>query len=223
MPEDPASTRVLIASDRPLFRSTLAEALQSRGMEVVGEAGEEPGVVALAKKLKPDVFLVDLETGATGLPLAIEEVREVSPRTEVVVVTRLDNPAQARALLEDGAHAYLGRVATMEELLLARRSVQDPRRGGVAMMVVSKRAVKLTDREIEILVWAARGLTNVQIASRLYVEEATVRRHLANAYEKLKVSSRAEATRKGLQEGLITIRDILWEDREESQEPGSEE
>jgi DNA-binding NarL/FixJ family response regulator len=91
------------------------------------------------------------------------------------------------------------------------------------MMVVSKRAVKLTDREIEILVWAARGLTNVQIASRLYVEEATVRRHLANAYEKLKVSSRAEATRKGLQEGFITVRDILWEDREESQEPGSEE
>jgi DNA-binding NarL/FixJ family response regulator len=223
MPEDPASTKVLIASDRPLFRSTLAEALANRGMEIVGEVGEEPGVIALAKKLKPDVLLVDLETGATGLPVAIEEVREASPRTEVVLVTRLDNPAHARAMLEDGAHAYLGRVATMEELLLAIRSVQDPRRGGVAMMVVSKRAVKLTDREIEILVWAARGLTNVQIASRLYVEEATVRRHLANAYEKLKVSSRAEATRKGLQEGLITIRDILWEDREESQEPGSEE
>src|SRR5215217_2866908 len=108
MPDDPASTSVLIASDRPLFRQALAEALQSRGMEIVGEAGEEPGVVALAKKLKPDVFLVDLETGATGLPVALEEVRKVSPRTEVVVVTRLDNPAQARALLEDGAHAYLG-------------------------------------------------------------------------------------------------------------------
>jgi DNA-binding NarL/FixJ family response regulator len=210
MPEDPASTRVLIASDRPLFRSTLAEALQSRGMEIVGEAGEEPGVVALAKKLKPDVFLVDLETGATGLPVALEEVREVSPRTEVVVVTRLDNPAQARALLEDGAHAYLGRSATMEELLMAIRSVQDPRREGVAMMVISKRAVKLTDREIEVLVEAARGHTNSQIASRLYVEEATVRRHLANAYKKMEVGSRAEATRKGLEEGLITVSDILW-------------
>src|SRR5215212_2346623 len=199
MPEDPASTKVLIASDRPLFRSTLAEALASRGMEIVGEAGEEPGVVALAKKLKPDVLLVDLETGATGLPLALEEVREVSPRTEVVMVSRLDNPAHARALLEDGAHAYLGRSSTMEELLMAIRSVQDPRREGVAMMVISKRAVKLTDREIDVLVEAARGHTNSQIASRLYVEEATVRRHLANAYKKMEVGSRAEATRKGLE------------------------
>ena len=223
MPDDPASTKVLIASDRPLFRSALAEALSNRGMEIVGEAGEEPGAVALAKKLKPDVLLVDLETGATGLPVAIEEVREVSPRTEVVVVTRLDNPAHARAMLEDGAQAYLGRVATMEELLLAIRSVQDPRRGGVAMMVVSKRAVKLTDREIEVLVWAARGLTNAQIASRLYVGEATVRRHLANAYEKMEVGSRGEATRRGLEEGLITVRDILWEGRGEEQAPGDEE
>jgi DNA-binding NarL/FixJ family response regulator len=223
MPEDPASTKVLIASDWPLFRSTLAEALETRGMEVVGQAGEEPSAVALAKECKPDVFLVDLETGATGLPLAIEEVHEVSPQTEVVVVTRLDNPAQARALLENGAHAYLGRGATMEELLLAIRRVQDPGRNGTAMMVVSKRAVKLTDREIEVLIKAARGLTNGQIASRLYVEEATVRRHLANAYEKLKVSSRAEATRKGLQEGFITVRDIVWEDREERKAPGDEE
>src|SRR5215217_4711059 len=97
MPEDPASTKVLIASDWPLFRSTLAEALETRGMEVVGQAGEEPSAVALAKECKADVFLVDLETGATGLPLAIEEVHEVSPQTEVVVVTRLDNPAQGRA------------------------------------------------------------------------------------------------------------------------------
>jgi DNA-binding NarL/FixJ family response regulator len=210
MPEDPASTKVLIASDWPLFRSTLAEALETRGMEVVGEAGEEPSAVALAKECKADVFLVDLETGATGLPLAIEEVREVSPRTAVVVVTRLDNPAHARALLEDGAHAYLGRSSTMEELLMAIRSVQDPRREGVAMMVISKRAVKLTDREIEVLVEAARGHTNSQIASRLYVGEATVRRHLANAYKKMEVGSRAEATRKGLEVGLITVSDILW-------------
>jgi DNA-binding NarL/FixJ family response regulator len=222
MPEDPASTKVLIASDRPLLRSALAEALESRGMEVVGEAGEEPGVVTLAKELKPDVLLVDLETGATGLPLAIEEVREVSPRTEVVVLTRFDNPAQARTLLEDGAHAYLGRVATMEELLMAIRSVQDPQREGVAMMVISKQAVKLTDREIEVLVEAARGHTNGEIASRLYVEEATVRRHLSNAYKKMKVGSRAEATRKGLQEGLITVRDILWEVRGERQAPGND-
>ncbi len=107
----------------------------------------------------------------------------------------------------------------MEELLLAIRSVQDPRRAGVAMMVISKRAAKLTDREIEILVWAARGLINKQIASRLYLEEATVRRHLANAYKKMGVGSRAEATRKGLEEGWITVKDLL----EEGGAPGSGE
>jgi DNA-binding CsgD family transcriptional regulator len=77
-------------------------------------------------------------------------------------------------------------------------------------MIISKRAVKLTDREIDVLVEAARGHTNEQIASRLYVEEATVRRHLANAYKKMEVDSRAEATRKGLEVGLITLSDILW-------------
>jgi DNA-binding NarL/FixJ family response regulator len=219
MPDESAATRMLIASDRPLFRRALAEALESRGMEVAGEAGEEPGVVALARELKPDVIIVDFETGATGLPLALDEVREVSPKTEVVVVTSFDSPTQARSMLEDGAHAYLGRVATMEELLLAIRSVQDPRRAGVAMMVISKRAAKLTDREIEILVWVARGLINKQIASRLYLEEATVRRHLANAYKKMGVGSRAEATRKGLEEGWITVKDLL----EEGGAPGSGE
>jgi DNA-binding NarL/FixJ family response regulator len=225
MPDDPTpgtgnptATKVLIASDRPLFRRALAEALESRGMEVAGEANEEPEAIALSRERKPDVLIVDLETGATRLPWAIDEVREVSPRTEVVVVTRFDNPAQARAMLEDGAHAYLGRGATMEELLLAVRSVQDPGRKGVAMMIVSKRAASLTDREIEILVEAARGLTNGEIASRLYVEEATVRRHLANVYKKMGVGSRGEATRKALEEGWITVRDILGKGRERGDE-----
>lgn len=205
----PASTRVLIASDRPLFRSTLAEALENRGMEVLGQTGEEPSVVALTRERKPDVLIVDLESGATRLPRALDEVREVSPHTEMVVLTRFDNPAQARTMLEGGAYAYLGKSATMEELLLTIRSVGSPRHARIPIMVVSRRAAELTDREVEVLIEAARGLSNAQIASYLHVEEATVRRHLANAYEKLKVGSRAEATRKGLEEGWITVRDIL--------------
>lgn len=207
--EEKTPIKVIIASDRPLFREALAEVLSKHEIETLGEVGEEPQVLDLARERKPNVVIVDLESGATGLPQAIHEVHEASPHTEVVVVTRFDSPVQARALLKDGAHAYLGRSATTEELLMALHSVEDPTRKTSTVTVVSKQASRITDRELEILLLAARGLSNQHMANELYLSVATIKRHLANIYEKLGVSSRSEATVKALAAGWISPADIL--------------
>ena len=101
--------------------------------------------------------------------------------------------------------------ATVEELLLAIRTAMEPQKEDTSMMVVSKKAVALANRELGILSGAASGLTNRGLASRLHIAEATVKRYLANVYEKMAVHSRTEATLKAIQEGWIVIWDILGE------------
>jgi len=171
----------------------------------------------MAERYKPDVLVVDLEMWGPWLAEEMEELLELSPNTRVVGVTRIDSQKQANELLVAGASAYLGRSATLEDLLLVVRSAKDPRRGDASTIVVSKRAVDLSDRELAILSGAARGLTNRELASRFYIAEATVRRHLANVYEKMGVHSRTQAILKAIQEGWITIWDTLGEETLEEQ------
>ncbi|MBD0355213.1 MAG: response regulator transcription factor [Rubrobacteraceae bacterium] len=214
---------VVIACDRPLLRQALTEALLAHRITVLGEGAEGPHAIAMAERYKPDVLVVDLEMWGAWLVEEMEKLRELSPNTQVVGVTRIDSHKQARDLLGAGASAYLGRSATMEELLLAIRTAMEPEKKDASMMVVSKRAVNLSEREVDILSGAARGLTNRELASRLHIAEATVKRHLANVYEKMEVHSRTEAILKAIQEGWITIWDILAEKNlEEEQGPGDE-
>ena len=214
--------RVVIACDRPLLRQALTEALLAHRITVLGEGAEGPNAVAMTERYRPDVLIVDLEMWGAWLVEEMEKLRELSPNTRVVGVTRIDSHKQAQKLLAAGASAYLGRSTTMEELLLAIRSAMDPQKGDASMLVVSKTAVDLSDREHEILSGAARGLTNRELASRLHIAEATVKRHLANVYEKMEVHSRTEAILKAIQEGWITIWDILAEKNLEEQGPGDE-
>lgn len=215
--EASAPPSVVIASDRPLLRQALAEALAAHHMTVLSEGAEGPHVIALAQRHKPDVLVVDLEMWGAWLAEEMAKLRELSPKTQVVGVTRIDSPKQAHELLAAGASAYLGRSASLEDLLLAVRGASDPQRKGTTMTVVSREAVELSDRELQILSGAAHGLSNSEIASRLHVSEATVKRHLANVYKKMGVHSRGEATRKALQEGWITAWDILGEEDLEEQ------
>jgi DNA-binding NarL/FixJ family response regulator len=209
--DPPALPNVVVASDHPVLRRALSAALTAQGIAVLAEGGQGPKAVALTERHKPDVLIVDLEMWGSELAGEIAELRERSPKTRVVITTRFDSLRQARELLAAGASAYLGRSASMEELLLAVRAAKDPQREHTSMMVVSQQAAELSDREIEILSGIARGLSNQQLASNLSISDATVKRHLSNVYEKLRVRSRGEATRKALGEGLITVRDILGE------------
>ena len=148
---------------------------------------------------------------------SLSKIREISPAPKVVIVTMFEEPRYVRELMELGASAYLLKSVSVEHFTGAiRAAVFDPEGQHVVVgmpqeMIGEVQEVSggvLSVREMEILLLVARGLPNRQIASTLMVSEATVKRHLANAYPKMGVSSRGEAVRKALFENWITIEDV---------------
>ena len=150
-------------------------------------------------------------------------MREISPSPKVVIVTMFEEPRYVRELMNLGASAYLLKSVSVEHLVGAvRAAVFDPE--GRHVVVGMRRGMLeeaeegtggvLSAREKEILLLVARGLSNRQIAGTLMLSEATVKRHLANAYPKMGVGSRGEALRKALSEGWITIRQVTGADAE---------
>jgi len=128
-----------------------------------------------------------------------------------------DDPRLVRELIGLGAVAYLVKSATMEELHAAVHTAANSPigPGGDAVIVASPRTFRdpaeadgLSGRELEVLLMVARGMSNQQIATSLHLSEATIKRHLANIYPRIGVSSRGEAVRKALSERWISARDI---------------
>jgi DNA-binding NarL/FixJ family response regulator len=139
------------------------------------------------------------------------------PPPRVVIVTMYDDPRLVRELIGLGAVAYLVKSATMEELRAAVHTAANNPVGPDKDVVIvapptafknSAEAAGLSERELEVLLMVARGMSNHQIAISLHLSEATVKRHLANIYPRIGVSSRGEAVRKALSNSWITARDI---------------
>src|SRR5215217_7909814 len=175
-----------------MFRQGVSEMLSTDGeIEVVGEAENGQEAVALARRLEPDVVLLDVEMPGMGAKEAMEIMLGNSPSPRVIIVTMHDDPRLVRELIGLGASAYLVKSATIEELLSAvRGAAPSPLGPGEdAVMVVPpevyrdpEQANGLTERELEVLLMAARGMSNDQIAGSLYISEATAKRHLANIF-----------------------------------------
>ena len=220
MPEG-GPIRILLADDHTMFRQGLKEMLTTgESIEVVGEAENGEEAVALAEKLKPDVVVLDVEMPVMGAAEAMEGLRRISPRPRILIVTMYDNARMVRDLLSRGASAYLVKSASLDELLAAVRATAASPAGtddrNVILAVPRSTLERVekgsegepSERELEILRGAARGLSNRQIAASLSISEATVKRHLANVYAKVKVRSRGEAVRKALRQGWITTYDV---------------
>jgi DNA-binding NarL/FixJ family response regulator len=140
---------------------------------------------------------------------------ESSPLPRVVIVTMYDDPRLVRELIGLGAVAYLVKSATMEELHAAVHTAANSPigPGSDAVIVATPEAFRdpadgLSERELEVLLLVARGMSNQQIATSLHLSEATIKRHLANIYPRIGVSSRGEAVRKALSRRWISARDI---------------
>jgi DNA-binding NarL/FixJ family response regulator len=208
--------RVLLADDHAMFRQGIKEMLSTdEEIEVVGEAENGQEAVALAEKLTPDVVLLDVEMPVMGAKQAMEIMLENSPLPRVVIVTMYDDPRLVHELIGLGAVAYLVKSATMEELHAAVHTAATSPIGpeNDVLIVAPQKAIKdradgLSERELEVLLMVARGMSNHQIAVALHLSEATVKRHLANIYPRIGVSSRGEAVRKALSNRWITARDI---------------
>ena len=216
MPADPI--KVLLADDHTLFRNGLAGLLASYGgMEVVGSTTNGEEAVALVERTRPDVVLMQVQIPFERAKDILTKMRAVSPPPKVVIVTMFESPRYLRELMDLGASAYLIKSASTQHLIGAiRAAVFDPQGENVVvgmprgMLEEARKGSRgvLSARELEILLLAARGLSNREIGENLHIAEATVRRHLANTYSKMEVSSRGEATRKALQEDWITISDV---------------
>jgi DNA-binding NarL/FixJ family response regulator len=210
--------RVLLADDHTMFRQGIKEMLSTdEEIEVVGEAENGREAVALAEKLRPDVVLLDVAMPVMGAKQAMVRMLENWPPPRVVIVTMYDDPRLVRELIGLGAVAYLVKSATMEELRAAVHTAANSPVGPDKDVVIvapptafknSAEAAGLSERELEVLLMVARGMSNHQIAISLHLSEATVKRHLANIYPRIGVSSRGEAVRKALSNSWITAHDI---------------
>jgi DNA-binding NarL/FixJ family response regulator len=210
--------KVLLADDHTMFREGLAGLLASYGgMEVVGSSPNGEEAVALAERTRPDVVIMQVQVPFEKARAILARMRAIRPPPKVVIVTMFESPRYLRELMSLGASAYIIKSASTRHLIGAvRAAVFDPKGENVVVgmprgMLEEAREGSggvLSARELEILLLAARGLSNHDISEKLYLAEATVRRHLANTYSKMEVSSRSEATRKALSEGWITVSDV---------------
>jgi DNA-binding NarL/FixJ family response regulator len=221
------SIRVLLADDHTLFRQGIAELLASYGgLKIIAQVPNDQEALRLAQQEKPDVVLMQVQMPFERSKESLLKMSEISPAPKVVLVTMFEEPRYVRELMKLGASAYLLKSVSIEHLTGAvRAAVFDPE-GHHVVVGMPREMIKevedgtggvLSVREMEILLLVARGLSNHQIASSLSVSDATVKRHLANAYPKMGVTSRSEAVRKALFEHWITIQDITQEEQEEEE------
>jgi DNA-binding NarL/FixJ family response regulator len=207
------SIRVLLADDHAMFRQGVSEMLSTDGeIEVVGEAENGQEAVALARRLEPDVVLLDVEMPGMGAKEAMEIMLGNSPSPRVIIVTMHDDPGLVRELIGLGASAYLVKSATIEELHTAVHTAASSTARDVIIRPETLEnpaaADGISGRELEVLLMVARGMSNQQIAVSLHLSEATIKRHLANIYPRIGVSSRGEAVRMALSKEWIRPRDI---------------
>jgi DNA-binding NarL/FixJ family response regulator len=216
------SIRVLLADDHTMFRQGLAGILASYGgMEVIAEVPNDEEALQLARDLSPDVVIMQVQMPFSRAVESLKAMRAFDDPPKVVIVTMLERPEYVRGLTGVGASAYLLKSSSSEHLVAAvRAAVLDPQSENVVVgmpteMLEGTREGEesvLSARELEILLLAARGMSNHQIAVSLHLSEATVKRHLANIYPKMGVSSRGEASREALLREWITIEEVTAEE-----------
>lgn len=206
--------RVLLAEDHLVVRQGVRLYLESRGVEVVGEASNGRAAIEMAHTLHPDVIVMDINMPElTGIE-ATRRIRHEHENIQILVLTAYDEPSYIHALLEAGADGYILKTAGLNELYQALQEVAIGRTVFDAELVQkaaqfhqnqAEIVEALTGREIEVLKQAARGLTNKDIGKALFVSDRTIQGHLQNIYQKLRVTTRTEAVTRALTLRLITI------------------
>ncbi|WP_433360120.1 response regulator [Streptosporangium sp. CA-115845] len=202
--------RILLVDDHPVVRSGIRAMLAGQpDFELVGEAATGEEGVEAARRLRPDVVLMDLQLGpgVHGSQATKRIVSDGGPR--VLVLTTFDTDADILAAIKAGATGYLLRDAPSDDLHAAIRSAATGA-SALAPSVASRllgrvRApdATLSPRELDVLGHVAEGLTNRQISKWLFLSETTVKTHLVHIYTKLGVDSRTAAVAAATKKGLI--------------------
>ena len=216
--------KILLAEDHVIVREGTRELVQREpDMEVVAEADDGAEAVQLAGKFQPDVVIMDIALPKLNGIEATKQIKALYPATAVLILTAYDNDQYIFALLEAGAAGYLLKTVRGHELIDAIRAVsvgESVLHPKIARKVLSRfmpLATKpseervtelLSERELEVLKLAAKGMSNKDIAEQLFLSVRTVQSHLANIFTKLDVGSRTEAILCGLRRGWFTLEDL---------------
>jgi DNA-binding NarL/FixJ family response regulator len=198
---------------------------REKGIDVVAEASDGKEAVQLTIKERPDVVVMDFAMPKLNGIEATRQIKAVAPGIAILVLTAYDSDQYIFAFLEAGAAGYLLKDVQVDELVEAIRAVH----GGESMLhpAIARKVInrfaqpeketktvqvaldQLTEREVEVLKLAAKGMSNRGIAEELIISDRTVQTHLTNIFNKMGVGSRTEAVVHALRRGWITLEDTL--------------
>jgi DNA-binding NarL/FixJ family response regulator len=212
------SIRVLVADDQPLVRSGFRMVLENRpDLELVGEAADGAEAISLARDLHPDVILMDVRMPNLDGVEATRRLVESGTNARILVLTTFDLDEYVYAAVRAGASGFLLKDVQPEELVDAIRVVAAG--NSLFAPAATERLVarfaqqpapaaarsldELTDREREILRLLATGLSNAELAERLFVSETTVKTHVSAILRKLRVRDRVQAVIAAYDAGLV--------------------
>jgi len=215
---------LIIADDHPTFSKGLCHQLEEEeDIECVGIATDGVQAINLAKRLKPDLVLMDVSMPKTNGTMAAKEIRKHCPKTAVIMLSAFDYEAFILASLRAGARGYILKTAPLDKIISAIRLVHrgesvldvratdkiihhlQPKGDDDGRSYNGMRFDILHPRELEILDLAAKGMSNKEIANTLVISERTVQTHLVNIFRKLGANSRTQAVLYALREGWIEL------------------
>lgn len=206
------ATSIVLADDHAVVRSGLRLILDSEpDFSVVGEAESVEEVLRKLSAYKPAVLVLDINMSGSSSLGSLPRMREISPRTGVVVLTMQTETGYAREALRNGARGYLLKDAADAELVEAVRAVASGDRY-VQPSIGARLAIEpsrewppggLSDREAEVLELIARGHTNKEIGDALFLSIRTVESHRAHIQQKLRLQTRAELVAYALEHDML--------------------
>jgi DNA-binding NarL/FixJ family response regulator len=219
--QEAAAMRILIVDDHILFREGLVGLLRSQpDTEVVGECGTVQEAITLAAKFKPEIVLMDFSLpDGTGLD-ATRAILAEEPDARIIFLTVHDNDERLISAMRAGAKGYLLKNLSVSKLLASLRAL-DRGEAAISRTMMARileefaqstplselepsPLVELTSREIEVLRELSAGITNQEIAVRLFISENTVKNHIHNILDKLRLNNRREAIDFARKHGLVS-------------------
>ena len=202
--------KILVVDDHFIVRIGLVALINTEpGLKVVGEADDGDHAVELFQKLKPDLVLMDSRMPGISGHEAIKKIRLMTANARVLMLSAFDGDEDIHMALEAGAHGYVLKSATGDELIPAIQAVAAGKRWiprEVALRLKSRNGYEqLTARELAVLKELAHGFANKEIADKLGISEYTAKDHLKNILAKLRVADRTQAVTSALQRGIIRL------------------
>ena len=210
--------RLIIADDHAVVREGLRSLIETEeGLQIVGEAENGREAVDLVAQRSPDVVLLDLVMPEMDGIAAIESIRRLETDVRILVLTSFTDDEKVFAAVKAGAHGYLLKDSSPAQLLRAIRDVaeglpsMDPTVARKLIQEVQRKSdlppteEPLSERELDVLRYLARGFSNQEIGTELFISERTVRTHVSNILAKLHLANRTQAALYALREGITDL------------------